>query len=728
MKILSMRASFGKLQNAELALHEGLNIITAPNESGKSTWASFLLAMFYGIDSSERATRTNLPAKTKYRPWSGAAMEGRVELEWNGRHIALERTGKPRAPMSEFRAYDLDTMQPISGMNGENCGQMLFGVGRSVFERSAFLAQNGAAVTADAALEQRLASLVTTGDERVSYSESRKRLNDLKNRCRHYKTGLIPETTAALSDVEERLRALHALHKDDLTLAAQQQTLSARQDELTLISQSLAAQRAAREMQALEDAQRRAEEATAESAALLEKTAALPSEQTLETLSRELTLLRHEKSQLPAELPPTPAPPECPEVFRGLPAEEILPKAQRDAETCRRLCGGKYRSSVAFIIFALLALLAALSMAVAGRYALAILPAVFCAVCIVLILRNRAKNRAREARLDEAEALMCAYALHSADEFVTFAASYHEALLVYRHKLDAAAQQKSALDTQIQNLAAREARLLGQISMFAPQAETIETALAAVSDAQRLYQFLHQAQQTERELHERCQALRAALGERKNVFNPTVSTDGYDDRRVTGELKQLAQSLANVRSQQDRSRGKAAALGDPARLQAQRESLRARLQTLEARYDALSLAIQTLDEANDALQTRFAPQLASLAGSLLSQLTEARYDAVLLDRDLRAEARQSGEAITRQLLSLSGGTVDQVYLAVRLAICRLALGEDVPMVLDDALVRFDDARLRAALSLLQRESRSRQILLFTCQSREQAALDAGLDD
>ena len=44
------------------------------------------------------------------------------------------------------------------------------------------------------------------------------------------------------------------------------------------------------------------------------------------------------------------------------------------------------------------------------------------------------------------------------------------------------------------------------------------------------------------------------------------------------------------------------------------------------------------------------------------------------------------------------------------------------MVLDDALVRFDDERLRAALALLKEEAASRQIILFTCQRREQAAL------
>ena len=68
MKILQMTASFGKLQNETLTLHDGLNVLTAPNESGKSTWAAFLLAMLYGVDSSERTTKTNLPAKAKYRP------------------------------------------------------------------------------------------------------------------------------------------------------------------------------------------------------------------------------------------------------------------------------------------------------------------------------------------------------------------------------------------------------------------------------------------------------------------------------------------------------------------------------------------------------------------------------------------------------------------------------------------------------------------------------------
>ncbi len=65
--------------------------------------------------------------------------------------------------------------------------------------------------------------------------------------------------------------------------------------------------------------------------------------------------------------------------------------------------------------------------------------------------------------------------------------------------------------------------------------------------------------------------------------------------------------------------------------------------------------------------------------------------------------------------------MDQLYLALRLAICELALPADdpCPVILDDALVSFDDSRLAAALDFLREEGKRRQILLFSCHSREE---------
>ena len=79
--------------------------------------------------------------------------------------------------------------------------------------------------------------------------------------------------------------------------------------------------------------------------------------------------------------------------------------------------------------------------------------------------------------------------------------------------------------------------------------------------------------------------------------------------------------------------------------------------------------------------------------------------------------------LPRRALFLSRGTVDQIYLAVRLAVYDLCLkGQQAPLVLDDALAAFDDGRMALALDLLVRLAEERQILLFTCQGREAACL------
>ena len=106
MKITRMRACFGGLQNAELTLKQGLNLIEAPNEGGKSTWSAFLRAMLYGINTKERDRQGYLAEKNRYQPWSGAAMEGRMELEWQGRDIVLRRSQNRTVPFGKFEAVD----------------------------------------------------------------------------------------------------------------------------------------------------------------------------------------------------------------------------------------------------------------------------------------------------------------------------------------------------------------------------------------------------------------------------------------------------------------------------------------------------------------------------------------------------------------------------------------------------------------------------------------------
>ena len=143
---------------------------------------------------------------------------------------------------------------------------------------------------------------------------------------------------------------------------------------------------------------------------------------------------------------------------------------------------------------------------------------------------------------------------------------------------------------------------------------------------------------------------------------------------------------------------------------------------LEQEYDAIRLSIDALDTANAELQSRFSPALGRRTAEIFGELTGHRYRNVLLDRDLRLSAEPAGNMVYRDASLLSAGTADQLYLAARLAICDLVLPKEnkVPIILDDALANFDDDRCAAALRWLKQAAQDRQILLFTCHSREAA--------
>ena len=118
------------------------------------------------------------------------------------------------------------------------------------------------------------------------------------------------------------------------------------------------------------------------------------------------------------------------------------------------------------------------------------------------------------------------------------------------------------------------------------------------------------------------------------------------------------------------------------------------------------------------------PPSTSVPGAYLSTLTGGKYDTATLTRQFQAAARETGGATPRQDLALSGGAAQQLYLAARLAMCDLALPQEepCPILLDDVLDTFDDARAKLALTCFLETAQRRQVLLFTCHSREKELL------
>jgi uncharacterized protein YhaN len=101
-------------------------------------------------------------------------------------------------------------------------------------------------------------------------------------------------------------------------------------------------------------------------------------------------------------------------------------------------------------------------------------------------------------------------------------------------------------------------------------------------------------------------------------------------------------------------------------------------------------------------------------------VTGGKYKEVMIDNDLNITIISDDDKHRNiDIDSLSGGTIDQLYLSLRISLSNILSGnQNIPIILDDSFVQYDSNRLRKSIEMIARESERRQVILFTCQERE----------
>ena len=667
MQLLHANATYGKLDQARLDLQPGLNVICAPNEGGKSTWCRFLLAMFYGLNTRQRG---DLADKNRFQPWSGSLMQGKLELSVGDKELTLSRrTQRPDAPLGVFSCTYSGTDTPVPGLDAARCGETLLGVPQSVYQRCAFIPSGSLAIDADADLERRISALISTGDEKISFSQVESRLKKQLRQRKYNRSGSIPL-------LEAEIAGLRAAQQEAQTLTGQLENL---QQQLSQAREDQARRRQAR-LQA-------AQEALREKESCLQ---ALPDSSDLQRINQQLGAVRslgdqvqqaqeavsRQESAIEAQLRELNRNPLHPMTKAQLEAQlQIQPPAppqvaQLLISLALGLCGGGFlwyeidRPQVLWLCLA-----CAVTALAAGNF-------------LRLLIRRIRLQQSRRRELSRQE------------ELRKLAESYLPALEELEAQRALLRQKQQILSDGDRRLRTQLSDLLSQVSRWDDSVQSAgdirRFVRETVQNRDRLAQELHQAQ---------TQLLQAQMSDA--------------DDTVT----HLQQQIAQVQGRLDAGRD-AQALGD------QISRLEEELVRQQAEYDALRLSLDALQAANTTLQNRFSPELGRRAAEIFADMTGSTWSHILLDREFHLSAESGSDPTRRSVQLLSAGTADQLYLAVRLAICEMILPpeQNPPLILDDALLTFDDARLSTTLDYLTRLGAQRQILLFTCQGREAALL------
>ena len=131
---------------------------------------------------------------------------------------------------------------------------------------------------------------------------------------------------------------------------------------------------------------------------------------------------------------------------------------------------------------------------------------------------------------------------------------------------------------------------------------------------------------------------------------------------------------------------------------------------------ALDLAIKTIQDLSEEIYDSFGNILNEQVSKIVSQITNNKYSEVKIDEQLNVMVKTGNSFISMEYLST--GTMEQIYLALRLAIANVLIEEELPIIIDDSFVTYDEQRLRETLHCLG-EYFNRQIIIFTANPRIQ---------
>ena len=163
-------------------------------------------------------------------------------------------------------------------------------------------------------------------------------------------------------------------------------------------------------------------------------------------------------------------------------------------------------------------------------------------------------------------------------------------------------------------------------------------------------------------------------------------------------------------------------LEDMVNLKEEYEELNEELNDLEKKNNAINLTKELITRAYENMKNNITPKFTQNLSYNISKISDGKYNKVGIndEKGLIVE-NEFGEYIPAELLSV--GTIDQLYLSLRLSMIDDMSNEKMPIILDEAFAYYDDLRMENIIKFLSDNLQEHQVIIFTCTNREKNILD-----
>ena len=732
--------AFGGLYDYSLYFGEKMNIIEGSNEAGKTTIASFIVYMLYGMDKSEKALRHS---------WDGSASGGSMTVVSCGKSYRIERESSAKS--DSVSIYDVESGEKVKFEKSP--GEHFLSMPRDLFVRSAYVGQASGSAIDGSDISTSIENLMFSADEKVNTGRALKKLDTARTSLLHKngKGGRIYELSEEIDELRARLRDA----SDDSSKAAEIEGQLERTVDSIEAKSALKIDLEAKLMyheytsvlaqfNEFNESKRLGNELNAQYKALREGCAHegfLPDEGYLNRL-REL---KNERASLRSALDSANN-----EYDTILSAEPELDTAEHVSDTVENL-GGKTRVMsmaksaqrsctllrVFGIIFAVAGIVAALLAVYFGLFGEGMTNAVItgaafavCTVIAITLLFSAVKPEQRlNGLLDELDVDDISDMRRMLDD--------HDET---REHIKSVSKRLSDIEARREKLEEKYASSVSELELMLEKwnktdvDDAILHADSFIRKSAELYSRLGVQYDTfnimkkqlaaydEEEMREKYPAI-------KEKFD-ALSDKEYSESELAQMKREYTfttQSLASLTERRHALETELASLSvssaSPTAISERIASLTLELEEQKKRYKAIVLASEALTKASESLRGEISPRLSADAGKIMEKATGGKYRDVAVEHDLSMSFTAS-DGERHSVDFMSAGTSDLVYISLRLSLASLLSQSGMPPVIfDESFARFDDNRLNGILRILSaRADEGEQVILLTSQKRDAALM------
>lgn len=681
---------FGKIEDFDMIFSNGMNVIYGLNESGKSTLIAFIKAVLYGLKGG-RANKDGVEAEVKrYKPWSNGDYSGYINIELdNGKSYRIDRDFEKGSVKIFDQSFNDITDQYINAKDKNISVEKIIGVNESIFEKTVYIKQLGTRINNSASkdLIDRISNLRESGAEDISFKKADTALKEaLKQQVgtdRSY-TRPLDIINKRLEDLEKNKLLIEERNKSQSDAIVRINELDSQinklSDKLELFSKLL-------EFYEAKDKLKLQKERKDEFIFLNDRIKSSQNE--MNSLNKDKAIIERNiadnlkkisdiKSQLAKDNNDN---------TRSLSEIDIIIKKHTYFQTSLIVC------AVISIICTIASGLVYVLGHIIVQYILILVALTF--IFIICFLFNKKK-------LTDAQQ-------HRSKNFERIKALNIE--LENVSKIDLLLkQQLNSLENKIISEKAQYEKLNERLRNLNIQLDVIDLE----SNVDRLSEIILNLKKNIDEY---------LTTPEKNIYDSVFENSLYNEATCLVELKN---SLAEQLKQKtiEKARLDASLIKTDAHeidvIEQEVYVLSQQKQQLEQRGEALNIAIKILEQASEEVQKKYTPVMNEVFNNIFSELTAQKYSDVRAGENLNLMLCDPKRQIIIPAHMLSSGTIDQLYLALRIAISEtvLNINESLPFIMDEPFAQYDDERIDNTLKCIYEIIKKQQVVIFTCKQRE----------